>query len=89
MARALVTYIPWFRNEAKEAVVQIRKLRSLLARHFTKKFIASLKNQGFGAKKEVQAELEEELDWICWLRKTQSQLIGIIKNGRKHKKNLS
>ena len=78
MARALSSYVPWFGEQARKTIPEIRYLRKALSRKFTKKLATTLQDDGFNVedKKALKKELEEKLDWLRWLRKTHSWLIA-------------
>lgn len=78
MARMLTSYIPWFREQTREIIPEIRHLQKVLSRKFTKKLLMTLQGEGLAVedKKGVQTLLEESIEWLKWLRETHSWLIS-------------
>lgn len=81
MAKALRTYVPWFREQAHETTPDIRRLQKALSRKFTKKLLATLQEENFLVtdKMSTEALLKEKIEWLKWLRKTHSWLISKTK----------
>jgi hypothetical protein len=85
MARALSTYVPWFGEQARKVIPDIRRLRKAISRKFTKKLLATLQEEGFLVKDKnsLKELLEEKLEWLRWLRKTHSWLVGQVYKEKK------
>lgn len=81
MARALGSYIPWFKEQAKVTIPEIRELREVLSRRVTKNLIEELQRRNFRVenRNDIESLLEKRLDWLKWIRQTHSWLISQTK----------